>query len=70
MQIPTSEIYHGDGASFGHITMGRVEKSAVGGNRDYYVMRTDLFKERLEAGTQLWGLALLTSVQEVVEMLP
>ena len=33
-------------------------------------MRTDLFKERLESGTQLWGLALLTSDQEVAEMLP
>ena len=50
--------------------MGGVEKSVVGGNRDYYLMRTDLFKERLETGSQLWGSALLTSVQEVVEMLP
>ena len=50
--------------------MGGVEKSAVGGNRDNYLMRTDLFKERLEAGTQLWGLALLTSVQELAEMPP
>ena len=50
--------------------MGSMEKSAGEGNRDYYVMRTDLFKERLEAGTQLWGLALLTSVQEVAEMPP
>ena len=70
MQIPTSEIYHGDGASFGHITMESVEKSTVRGNRDNSVMRMDLFKERLESGTQLWVLALLTSVQEVAEMLP
>ena len=33
-------------------------------------MRTDLFKERLEADAQLWESALLISVQEVVEMLP
>lgn len=33
-------------------------------------MRTDLFKERLEADGQLWESALLISVQEVVEMLP
>ena len=50
--------------------MGGVEKSAVGGNRDYYLMRTDLFKERLEADSQLWESGLLISVQEVVEMLP
>ena len=50
--------------------MESVEKSTVRGNRDNSVMRTDLFKERLESGTQLWGLALLTSVQEVAEMLP
>ena len=68
--MPTSEIYHDDGASFGHITMRSVEGIAVGGNREYNLMRTDLFKERLEARTQLWVLALLTSVQEVVEMLP
>ena len=29
--------------------MGGVEKSTVWGNRDYYLMRMDLFKERLEA---------------------
>tara|TARA_B100001113_G_scaffold320398_1_gene289606 strand:+ start:1506 stop:1658 length:153 start_codon:yes stop_codon:yes gene_type:complete len=50
--------------------MGSAEKSVAGGNGDYYLKRTDLFKERLEAGSQLWGLALLTSVQEVVGMLP
>ena len=50
--------------------MRSVEEIAVGRNRKYNVMRTDLFKERLEARTQLWGLALLTSVQEVVETLP
>ena len=50
--------------------MESVEKSTVRGNRDNSVMRTDLFKERLETDSQLWGSALLTSVQEVVEMLP
>ena len=45
-------------------------KVAVGGNRDNCALYTDLFKERLGADAQLWGLALLTSVQEVVEMLP
>ena len=50
--------------------MRSVEEIAVGGNREYNLMRTDLFKERLEARTKLWVLALLTSVQEVVEMLP
>ena len=50
--------------------MGSVEKSAVLGNRDYFLIRTDLFKERLEAESQLWESALLTSAQEVVEMLP
>ena len=50
--------------------MGCVGNSAVGGNRDYYLTRTDLFKERLEADAQLWESALLISVQEVVEMLP
>ena len=37
--------------------MRSVEEIAVGGNREYNLMRTDLFKERLEAGTQLWVLA-------------
>ena len=50
--------------------MRSVEDIAVGGNREYNLMRTDLFKERLEADSQLWESALLISVQEVVEMLP
>ena len=32
--------------------MRSVEEIAVGGNREYNLMRTDLFKERLEARTQ------------------
>ena len=50
--------------------MGSVVENCFRGNRDYYLMRTDLFKERLEADSQLWESALLISVQEVVEMLP